>query len=159
MITRETQIKYLEVKEQLGAVTRYALDLSASAAGRSTESWRGEYGSILFAKTVLHAVSGLRLMPNTNNPLPEEEQYWDPSSLAAIMRALIDTYFVFYYVSCDRVSVGEGEFRYRVWHYHSEKARLKKLKLIRSKSPAMIDLESKVDSMLKRAIFRSCVRA
>lgn len=154
MIPQETLEKYQAAREQLEAVTLYAMELSEAASGRTVESWRPEYGSILFAKLVLHAASGLQLMPDLNNTSPGELQIWDPSSLAAVMRALIDTYFVFYYVACDEADENESRFRYLLWHYHGEKARFKKLNLIKSTNPKLAELESHVEE-LKGEIVRS----
>lgn len=152
MVKQETLEKYDAAREQFEAVTLYAMELSTATTGREVDSWRPEYSSYLFAKLVLHAMSGLRLAPDLKDRSPNELQVWDPSSLAALIRALIDTYFVFYYVACDKVDEEESEFRYLLWHYHGEKARLKKLTLIKSTSPKLVELENDVEDLKTRVV-------
>src|SRR5699024_6636965 len=98
----------------------------------------------------LHAMSALILAPDIAGRDQNQLQVWDPSSLAALIRALIDTYFVFYYVACDEAEKEESEFRYLLWHYHGEKARLKKLTLIKSTNPKMAQLQRDVDDLKRR---------
>ena len=119
--------------------------LSEGSSGREVDSWRPEYASYIFAKLVMHAMSILRLAPDLSGGSEETVVVWDPSSLAALVRSLIDSYFVFYYVGCDEVDESEEKFRHMLWAYHGEKARLKNLELIKSTSPRMTGLRAEVE--------------
>lgn len=147
MVRPETIQKYSEAREQIEAITLHAMALSEANSGREVDSWRPEYGSYIFAKVVMHAMSILRLAPDLSGESDESVIVWDPSSLAALVRSLIDSYFVFYYVACDEVGEAEEEFRHLLWAYHGEKARLKNLELIKSTNQKMAGLRAEVDKL------------
>jgi len=58
-------------------------------------------------------------------------EFWDISSPAILIRGLVESYLVFYYLCIDNISKEESEFRYKLWVYHSEKEREEMLKTIK----------------------------
>jgi hypothetical protein len=61
--------------------------------------------------------------------------------MAALARAQIDAYYVFFYIAVEDVDLKLKEFRWLIWDFHSESRRLKKLQLIGSVLPAVNETE------------------
>jgi hypothetical protein len=156
--TRETLERYADARQQFEAMASYAFDLVEANSGRNVDSWREEYGSYIFSKIVLHGMSALMLAPDVTGRNRAQAQLWDPASLASLIRALIDTYFVFYYVACDEIDEDESQFRHALWHFHGERARLRKLEKIGSANPRLEQLRQEVESS-KRRVTTSSVYA
>lgn len=134
--------EYETARQGFLALTRSAFQLSEACAGRSVPDWTLEYGSYLFAKAAMHADAILKLAPEiTSSDTP---QRLDPSSIAVLARALVDTYLILWYVACDEVDEQEAAFRALLWQYHSEKARLSKLDLIGSTSAKVEEIRRNV---------------
>lgn len=140
--------KYLQSIADLKHVTDVAVKLSIETHGRTVESWRKQYGSYIFTKLCLHALALLKLKPEAGAPRTgDTRQIWDITSVAVIARAIMDSYYVFFYVAIDTCNESELEFRYRLWNYHGEKQRLDMLKLLKSTNPDVVQLEKEVDAL------------
>ena len=88
----------------LSTVIRLATALSNAASGRSVTELHLERASFIFTKICSHSISALRLSPTALTPtVPGTAELWDLSSLCAIVRALVDSYFVMYYIAVDPV--------------------------------------------------------
>jgi len=138
--------EYLLVLNQLDEITNTAFNISNELNGTHTNDWRKYYGSIVFKKLCLHAKSFRKLCPQTNadgNIIFDE--MWDLPSMCSISRAIIDSYCVQYYILIEEISEDENNFRKHLWHYHSEKSRLKGLEKIKSKDPRLKKLEDEIE--------------
>jgi hypothetical protein len=124
-----------------------------SNQGKEVSSWRHEYGSVIFTKLCMHVDSVLRITPGSREyfSIGEGLELWDLSSIAVIARAVIDTYFVHYYIAVDNIGSDEEEFRYLLWEFHKENRRLTKLRLIGSKNPQIENIEKECEE-LKREL-------
>lgn len=136
---------YLKTIKEYGQLSNKCIELSSNTNNREVKTWREEYGSHIFAKLTMHSIAISKLLPNTKlYEIPSNFKIWDISSLAVIVRALIETYNVFYYLIIEEVDESEKEFRYLIWHLHSESERLKMLKSIGSKNPAISEIENEI---------------
>lgn len=152
--------KYLKSVKEYERLCDTCIRLSINTHKRKVETWREEYGSYIYTKIATHSIAILKLIPESSLfELPENYKVWDISSLAVIVRALIETYNVFYYLIIDEISEEELDFRYLVWHLHSESERLRMLKTIGSKNPAIQTIEKDIASykekLLKNTIYIS----
>lgn len=126
-------VKYSQIIDEFTTLMNMVTTLSNDTHGRVTASWREEYGSYVFTKLVFHAIALRKIVPDLS---PENEIIiWDIASIAVLARALIETYYVFYYIAVDDISEEEAKLRYNVWEYHSVTSRLDKLKRIKSRAP------------------------
>ena len=151
----ETQDRYRRAFEEAEQVLNAAFTLSVNTQGREVQDRGSEVGALLFAKLCSHARAMLSLAPIA--PLgrkPPLMELWDVSSMAVLSRAVIDTYYVFFYLSVEEVEKELREFRFLVWDYHAEHRRLKKLQLIKSQSPQLSEIEENIEK-LKDAIVAS----
>jgi hypothetical protein len=138
--------KYLESVKEYEKLCKMCLQLSANTHKRKVETWREEYGSYIFAKITTHAIAILKLIPNSPLfDLPNNFKIWDISSLSVIVRALIETYNVFYYLIIDEVEANELEFRFLIWNLHAECERLRMLNAIGSVNPALKEVEKSIE--------------
>lgn len=155
----EIRKKYLETIHDLEYITGVAWNMSVDTHEREVNNWRLEYCSYIFGKLCLHAQAILQLKPE----LEIKERYaistWDISSIAVLIRALIETYYVFFYLGIDNVGDEELEFRYRLWKYHGEKERLDMLRIMKSTNPVVSQLTKDVeilkDSVITHMFYQS----
>lgn len=146
------QNDYSQTIETLENLFKFVFKLSNDTHGRSVETRREEVGSFIFTKIGLHAHSILRLTPQSSFNQPDKNlEIWDNTSIAVLARALIEAYYIFFYMAIEDISQEEMEFRFLLWDYHSENRRLKKLMAIGSKNQALELLAKNVDH-LKRAV-------
>lgn len=98
--------------------------------GKSVKSIREEYGLHIFGKISCHAFSVLKLSPQSKYyNLYDNLSINDFNSICTLARALIDTYYVFYYLIVDNITQDEFEFRYTLWLYQGEIKRFELLNL------------------------------
>ncbi|NMB82303.1 MAG: hypothetical protein GYA14_10840 [Ignavibacteria bacterium] len=153
MITKVTS-DYKNILRTFEKLCDVCIQLSINTHNRKVESGQCIYGSQIFTKFISHAIAIRKLLPeSTLFNLPGNLQLWDISSIAVLVRALMETYNVFYYLTIDKVSTEEWKFRFILWRYHAECQRLKMLKAIRSVNPEItnieINLEKLRDDLLK----------
>jgi len=145
--------KYLNTLADLEHITATAMTLSLETHDREVESWRKQYCSYIFTKLIMHAQAILLVRPNLERQLDKyESDIWDISSLAALTRAIVDSYYVFFYLGLDQANEDELEFRFYLWNYHSEKQRFDMLKKIKSLDPSMEELENEVKDLKNKVI-------
>jgi len=142
--------KYLSTLADLQHITGIAITLSFETHNQKVESWREEYCSYIFAKICLHAQAVLQLSPDLEPRDRYEMESWDISSIATLIRALIDSYYVFYYLGVDEVDDNELEFRSILWDYHAEKQRLDMLQSMQSKNSIISDIEHNVGNLFNK---------
>ena len=96
--------KYVESIKDYEKLCNICIQLSINTHKRKVNSWREEYGSYIFAKIATHSIAILKLLPYSPLfELPKNFKVWDISSLAVLVRALIETYNVFYYLIMDEI--------------------------------------------------------
>ena len=84
---------------------------------------------MIFARNCLTCVSLLRLIPISSFYRPVEKlDAWDLPSVASLVRNIIETYHVFFYIT-EEVSDAEREARVALWRFHETAERLKALQL------------------------------
>jgi len=142
---------YREVHADYYQLLNEVLRLSAATHGREVETRALEVGSWLFGKICAHAKAIADLAPQ--GPLggvAPECELWDLSSMAVLVRAEVDTYYTFFYIAEDNIDAEIKEFRWLLWDHHSEMHRLKKLQLIGSSSPSILELEKIVADLTEK---------
>jgi len=111
--------KYLDKLKLFELLFDEIIRISNKTLGKYTDSWREEYGSHIFGKIACHTSSLLKLLPQSKScSLSENLNISDINSICTLARALIDTYYVFYYLIIDDISQDEFEFRQLLWFYH-----------------------------------------
>jgi hypothetical protein len=145
--------KYLESLNDYDKLSNMCTQLSINTHKRKVKTWREEYGSYIFAKIVAHSIAILKLLPNSKLfELPNNFRVWDISSLAVLVRALIDTYNSFYYLIIDEVDENELNFRYLLWHNHSENERLRMLRSLGSVNAGIKEIEKKIEDYKEKLL-------
>jgi len=143
------QDEYRTTFEEAEQVLKAAFAISVNTQGRKVKDPSSEVGALLFAKLCSHSRAMLTLAPVA--PLgcaaPPSMELWDVSSMAVLSRAVIDTYYVFFYLSVEQVGKKVREFRFLVWNYHAENRRLKKLQLIKSQNPQVKEIEERTKEL------------
>jgi len=145
--------KYLSTLDDLEHITGTAMTLSLETQNREVDSRRKQYCSYIFGKLIMHAIAVLLVRPNIERQLDKyESDLWDISSLATLTRAIVDSYYVFFYLGLDQASEDELEFRFHLWDYHGEKQRFDMLKKLKSLDPSMGKLENEVGDLKNKVI-------
>jgi hypothetical protein len=135
MATVEESVQTLE------ALCQCAISLSMRTQGRPTSDWQVLEGSTIFAMNCLTCISLLRLVPISSFYRPVEKlDAWDLASVASLVRNIIETYFVLFYV-LEQVSESESEARHCLWRFHESSERLKALRLGVPSSQRIAELE------------------
>jgi hypothetical protein len=118
-----------ESVQTLETMCHCAIELSSNTQDRPTSNWQLVEGSIIFGKTCLTCISLLRLIPISSFYLPAHKLHaWDLPSVASLVRNIIETYHVFFYV-IENVSDSEREAREALWRFHETAERLEMLRL------------------------------
>jgi hypothetical protein len=135
MATVEESVQTLE------ALCQCAVSLSLRTQGRPTYDWQLLEGSTIFARNCLTCISLLRLVPISSFYRPVEKlDAWDLASVASLVRNIIETYFVLFYV-LEQVSESENRARQCLWRFHESSERLKALRLGVPSSKRIAELE------------------
>src|SRR5262249_29882874 len=112
MATVEESVQTLE------ALCQCAVALSLRRQGPPTSEWQLLEGSTIFARNCLTCISLLRLVPISSFYRPVEKlDAWDLASVASLVRNIIETYFVLFYV-LEQVSESESRARQCLWRFH-----------------------------------------
>jgi len=153
MLDRKTRQDYQNTIDDFQYITNLAVKLSIETTGREVDSWREEYASYIFAKICMHAISLLKLrLKFPKSTTANIVSVWDISSIAVLIRSIIDSYYVFYYLSIDKCNKAELEFRYDLWNYHGECQRFDMLKRIKSKNPKLKELEKYIGTQKAKIV-------
>lgn len=146
MLDRKTRQDYQNTIDDFQHITNLAVKLSTETTGREVDSWREEYASYIFVKICMHAISLLKLrFKFPKSTTANIASVWDISSIAVLIRSIIDSYYVFYYISIDKCNKAELEFRRDLWDFHGKYQRFDMLKRIKSKNPKLKELEKYID--------------
>jgi len=146
MLDRKTRQDYQNTIDDFQYITNLAVKLSTETTGREVDSWREEYASYIFVKICMHAISLLKLrFKFSKSTTANIASVWDISSIAVLIRSIIDSYYVFYYISIDKCNKAELEFRRDLWNFHGKYQRFDMLKRIKSKNPKLKELEKYID--------------
>jgi hypothetical protein len=147
-MTIDYAARYAEAKSEFDTVLKYAIDLSLATGGRPVTSDREEDACLIFAKIAGHAVSVARLLPTGLPPQQAQpKEFWDLSSICALVRALVDSYYALAYIAGEEIPDAERQFRRLVWGYHAECRRLHLLELIGSQAPEVAEIAQKVQRL------------
>lgn len=138
--------KYSKSVQDLEKLVNTCISLSNNTHKRKVDSWREEYGSYIFAKLCIHSIAILKLIPESSLfNLPNNFKVWDIASLATLARSVIETYNVFFYLIIDELDDKELEFRFLLWHLHSESERKRMLNSIGSTNPKIKEVERDIE--------------
>jgi hypothetical protein len=138
--------KYSNSVQDLEKLVNTCILLSNNTHERKVATWREEYGSYIFAKLCVHSIGILKLVPESSLfNLPNNFKVWDIASLSVLVRTVIETYNVFYYLIIDEVDDNELEFRFLLWRLHSECERKRMLNSIGSTNPKIKEIENDIE--------------
>ena len=104
-----------------------AFRASVAVQGTKTESVRAFLGSYLFGRIAAHSVAILKLCPR-NDLAAGSLQLIDIPSTATLARALIETFYTFYYHSAEPVDDPERDFRLTLARLNADTQRLHMLR-------------------------------
>lgn len=148
--------RYLQSVKDYEKLCDACIKLSINTHHRKVETWREEYGSHIYAKIATHSVALLKLIPESSLfKLPNNFEVWDVSSLAVLVRALMETYYVFHYLIIEEIPEEELEFRFILWHLHAESERLRMLKAIGSTNPKIGTVEKDIAALKAKLLQNS----
>jgi len=143
--------EYLRDLRKLESLCKTASKLSIATSGREVSTWREAYGSHIFGKICVTGIAILKLLPKSVFYFsPKGFEIWDISSVCVLVRSLIDTYNIFYYLIIEEVDNVELEFRFVLWNLHSETERLKMLELSKSKSEKLEKIRKDIESFKEK---------
>ena len=86
------------------------------------------YASILFTKITVTSMTLLSIAPDYEKI--GKNEHWDSSSFATLLRGLLETYLVFFYLCIERCDEDEWNTRWRLMNYHDHMSRIKLFKSI-----------------------------
>ena len=101
---------YWTVLPRYIAAVEHAIDLSQKTSGHPADSPREYWALMLFTRLCSAAISMLHMCPGS--PENTAGTHWDFSSLAPLVRSLVQTGLMMFYLGTE--SVGEDESRARV---------------------------------------------
>ncbi len=84
------------------------------------------YGSNLFTKFLLHLNGLLNILPNV--PVSKDPKGFNLPTICSLIRPLIETYFVFFYLIIDDINEKEKTLRLKVWEYYGNTLKEKVVK-------------------------------
>ncbi len=130
-------------------LTDTALTMAMAVSSSYTQE-RLRLGANLFGKICMHATVILRLLPKSlYSKTVNHTVTRDLSSVCALIKILIDNYYLFYYLIAQDVGENELGFRFCLWNYHSmlDQKQFLKLQMPESLKIAEIDTKFRVLAM------------
>lgn len=150
--------RYKEILESFDRLGDYAIKISHSTVGITTDDSRILYADTIFTKLISHAISLRKISPDLISETTPE--LWDLSSACAIARALIESFEALAYISINDITIEEREFRIKLWELHDLQRRLKMLRQLGSKNPEMDTIKNKAASLhielIQHKLFSDC---
>lgn len=111
---------------QLDNLYDCAMRISAETQGQKVDYWEHEIASIVFAKICASTLAALRQVPKSRYYAKSGGiKIWDLSSLASLVRNLIEAYYTLYYLLHDDCGDQERSFRRLLWEFHESFERWK----------------------------------
>jgi uncharacterized protein len=145
---------YPSAVQMFETACKCASNLSAKTSGRQVPSWREQYASYIFARICTTSISILRTLPQSSlhtSPFSLSSAVWDLPSVCTLTRSLLETWLVFRYLIVETEnSDEEADFRFALWHLHSECERLEMLQLIGSSNPRLSELQNEINQLRAR---------
>ena len=101
------------------------------------------FGSIIFTKFLLHLNGLLNILPNV--PVSKDPKGFNLPTICSLIRLLIETYFVFFYLIIDDINEKEKTLRLKVLEYYGNtlKEKAVKTKKLNKKSYLSIHNQNK----------------
>jgi hypothetical protein len=150
--------RYKEILESFDRLGDYAIKISHSTVGITTDDSRILYADIIFTKLICHAISLRKISPDLNSETTPE--LWDLSSACAIARALVESFEALAYISLNNITLDERDFRIKLWELHDFHRRIKMLEQLKSKNSELNIMKNSADllqeAILKHNFFSNC---
>lgn len=150
--------RYKEILESFDRLGDYAIKISHSTAGITTDDSRILYADTIFTKLICHAISLRKISPDLNSQTTPE--LWDLSSASAIARALVESFEALAYISLGNITLDERDFRIKLWELHDFQRRIKMLEQLNSKNPELNIMKNSADllqeAIIKHSFFSNC---
>ena len=145
--------RYQSICTELDLLISHGMRISFGLANKPAPLDREFYSDRIFSKLLSHAITLRRIVPTGLTPKKEgDTELWDISSTCALARALIESYDSLFYVAVDNITDEEREFRFLLWELHAEERREKKLNLIGSKNPRLIEITKDIETLRQRVL-------
>lgn len=150
-VDRMVEDQYEESLGGLRQLVEFAHAISSTLQDKSTTSSQKYYASIALSKIVSHGITLLRILPaELSLSASSGAERWDISSIACVVRAIIETNDALAYV-CDSSESGEMTLlRIHVWELHDKERRLKVLRAIGSSAPEVQEIERFAEELRKK---------
>lgn len=119
---------YKKTIKSLNLVVRDCMVTSNLCAGIKSETSKHYYASLLFTQICNRSVSMMILAPHSSwakkkiGSLPCEQ--WDFSTMAGIVRSILETRIAFFYLCTEQCSLEEWECRWNFFNLHDCKSRM-----------------------------------
>jgi hypothetical protein len=120
--SRRSNKFYREAKTNFGTVLTGMYAVSHAAAGRQVDQ-RRLWATVLFTRLCVVSTSLQRLLPEPAKSADESDA-WDLSSVAAIVRMILECCLLFHYLGVEEVSEDEAADRINLFHLHDLTARV-----------------------------------
>ncbi len=115
---------YTKCLDVLDNVVRECMFVSKSYGGIPSPTGKHFYASVLFTALITRSVSLLNLAPHS--PWADKKiEHWDYSSLAGLVRTMIELRIAFYYLCTDECSSDEWNVRWNLFNLHDCTTRLR----------------------------------
>lgn len=133
---------------QLDDLYDCAMFVSAETQGREVNHWEHEIASIVFAKICASTLAALRHVPKSKYYTRSGGlAIWDLSSLASLVRNLMEAYYTLHYILHDKCNEEERSFRHLLWKFHEASERWKCLTKAIPESSHLPEIKSDFESL------------
>jgi hypothetical protein len=116
--------EYIKEKAILDREIRECISVSQRCAGIPSETGAHFYASVLFTLLCTKSVSLGILVPNSSWAKKKKE-HWDFSSIAGLVRSILETRLAFFYLGYEKCSIEEWECRWNLLNLHDSVSRIR----------------------------------
>lgn len=139
---------YMEQLEKLNDIQKSHEETSTNLSGIYCERKKNYWASALFTRLCILNKSLILLLPQDTN-----HNHWDVSSIAGIIRSIIETRLTFYYISVENITDEEWECREILFNLHDNNTRQTLFKGYDENKEQYCIVKKELQEKLKQNIF------
>lgn len=148
-MNRKPSLHYKERLSALDNVVRHCIVVSQKCAGIPSPTGAHYYASALFTSLCSRGVSLLMLAPHSTWAKRRIE-HWDFSSLAGIVRSILEVRLAFFYLCSEQCSTEEWQCRWNLFNLHDCTSRTHLFQEIPENGESLIGFSEQAEELRKR---------
>ncbi len=157
-MSKKPSAEYYERVKALDSIVRECIMVSREFAGIKSPTGAHYYASVLFTSLCTRAVTLAIVTPHS--PWAKKKlEHWDYSSLAGVVRSILEVRLAFHYLCAEVVTPEEWDCRWNIFNLHDCKSRIHLFQEMSDDEGQLEGFEAQAEELRERLIANSSFNA